>query len=91
MQNMVVFVVFLNSRCSFITMSAAMEYKKKNQVMAWNWVYRGSSHAVWKYNSCSVLKLVVLRFWGVVWVVFFVFLLSWCVFVNMTAGMEYNK
>ena len=37
--------------------------------MLWRWVYHGSIYAVWNFKSRSVVKLVVLQCWGLVWAV----------------------
>ena len=87
MQNTVVFFVFSVSLCSFVTVFAGTECNKEDLVMVWHWVYRGSSYSVWNCKSRNVVKLVVLSCWGVVWVVFVVFLLSRCSFVTLSAGM----
>ena len=42
-----IFVVFSISRSIFVTVSSGMECNKEGQVMVWNWVYRGSSYAVY--------------------------------------------
>ena len=59
--------------------------------MVCHWLYHGSSYAVWNCKYRSVVKLVVLSCWGVVWVVFVVFSISRCSFLTVSAGMEYNK
>ena len=85
------FFVFSISRFSFAIVSDGMECNNEGLVLVWNWVYSGSSYAVWNCKSHSVVKLVVLSCCDVAWVVFVVFSLYRSSFVTVSAGMEYNK
>ena len=59
------FFVFSISRFSFAIVSDGMECNNEGLVLVWNWVYSGSSYAVWNCKSRSVVKLVVLLCYSV--------------------------